>query len=318
MDANNSLTRWAVFILELKFTEETIRSIKSVLAFSTIHIDIYVHTNGVETVRNHHLNDVFRSDEINVSYTKKNLGFSDGNNFLLKKTELRNKQYDYIMLLNNDAILDNNVFLIIDKILSAHKDIGIIGPRIIKDKTDGIIENDGAITWLCFMQQKFLHSGEYSDKYVEMEPYVVPFVSGACMVVRYQLFKRLGGFDTQFFAYFEDWDLCLRAQSLGYRCFHEPNAVVRHTESLTIGKDSLHFHFLMTRNRYLMAKKHLSPLILYLLFLPYFFIFRILYKTIKLSLRGEFNGIKGIYNALLWLIVPKKFKSKFWPIKNST
>ena len=219
-----------------------------------------------------------------------------------------------ILFLNNDAFLEKDTLYFLKKSMYENNNTGIVGPRILKYGTDGIIENDGAYVWPWFLQQKFIHAGERSDKYPAIRSFEVPFVSGACMLIRHDLFTKLDGFDNRFFAYFEDWDLCLRARESGYKCLHVSDAIVWHIGSRTSEKDSFIYHYLMTRNRYLMACKHVHPVILYSVFIPYFLLSRILFKTIILLFKGSLTGTKGIYFALAWILMPVRFKSRFWPL----
>jgi N-acetylglucosaminyl-diphospho-decaprenol L-rhamnosyltransferase len=56
----------------------------------------------------------------------------------------------------------------------------------------------------------------------------VPWVSGAAMLVRREVFTALGGFDERFFLYFEDIDLCLRARAAGHEVWFDPRLTVSH------------------------------------------------------------------------------------------
>ena len=63
----------------------------------------------------------------------------------------------------------------------------------------------------------------------------VSAVTGACMLVRRDLFTELGGFDEHFATHYQDVDLCLRLRSSGARILCTPRAVLRHHESTTRG-----------------------------------------------------------------------------------
>jgi GT2 family glycosyltransferase len=59
-------------------------------------------------------------------------------------------------------------------------------------------------------------------------PFPVNVVSGACMMVRTSLFKKIGGFNPRFFMYGEDVDLCQRVRASGHEVCHVPMAEVIH------------------------------------------------------------------------------------------
>ncbi|MCZ6804924.1 MAG: glycosyltransferase [Proteobacteria bacterium] len=110
------------------------------------------------------------------------------------------------------------------------------------------------------MQHTPLNAGKKLSIHEISSAREVPIVNGTCMILQIEVFKKLGGFDESFFAYFEDWDLCFRTRDLGYRILHVPEAIISHHGSATTGKNTLIYQFLMTRNRYLIARKHL-PLV---------------------------------------------------------
>lgn len=62
-------------------------------------------------------------------------------------------------------------------------------------------------------------------------PGYVPAVTGACMAVRREVFDALGGFDEGYWNGYEDVDLCLRAQDLGWKTYYDPASQVMHLES---------------------------------------------------------------------------------------
>lgn len=90
-----------------------------------------------------------------------------------------------------------------------------------------------AADWLRGMLQRRLDAGDARlahrlDRALGTRPRVVPWVSGAAMVVRRSAFERVGGFDPRFFLYFEDIDLCLRLRRYVGPVYYDPRITVRH------------------------------------------------------------------------------------------
>lgn len=88
------------------------------------------------------------------------------------------------------------------------------------------------------------------------------WLSGACVLVRRSAFEELGGFDEDFFMYFEDVDLGYRLGKAGYRNVYEPTATVTHTgaHSTTSDSDTMIRVHHESAKRFL-AKKYSAPLL---------------------------------------------------------
>lgn len=308
----------AVFMLDYNASDLTIKSIKSVLKSDFKNLKIYLLMNGSKKKHIENINNEFIGvSEVTIYTSENNLGFTGGNNYILNKIIDNKVIPDVVLLLNNDAYVENNTISHLITDLMSNPIVGIVGPRILKSETD-IIESDGGKLCFPLMQQSFRNAGKRISTCAYPDSYEVPFVSGACMMIRTELFIKLNGFDDKLFAYFEDLDLCLRAKKIGYFCMHISTSCVSHIGSVTSKKNSFIYHYLLTRNRCLIASKHLSPIVFIIIFIPYFFISRVLYKTIALFLGRSFAGIKGIVFALLWLISPIKLKSNFLVIGNKS
>lgn len=95
-----------------------------------------------------------------------------------------------------------------------------------------------------------------------------------CMLVRTEIFRRVGGFDTRFDPYgMEDLDFSMRVRRLGYRALYVPNAVVYHEPSQTFegGSYTTNYASRKAANWLLFVRKHASPgqaLAFFLLGLP--------------------------------------------------
>jgi len=81
-------------------------------------------------------------------------------------------------------------------------------------------------------------------------------VMGAAMMVRRELFTRLGGFDERFFLYYEDLDLCARAAALGQRCYYLKSAHAMHAGRGSSSQDSGRALALYLRSALTYARLH--------------------------------------------------------------
>jgi hypothetical protein len=304
----------AVFILDIDRPAETALAVRSVLASGPDDVFVMLHENGSDAAHAQAMTRMFADEpRVTVSWSESNLGYTGGHNYLLQQLALRSSPCAHVLLLNNDAEVLPGAIAALRSALQSSAQSGIAGPRILRMERADIIAADGAAACLWLMQQRFRNAGRSVARCPVTSPIAVPFVSGACLMIGFDLFRRLGGFDEQFFAYFEDWDLCRRVQGVGFNSLHVPAAAVLHAGSLTVGRDSVLFHFLMTRNRVLMARKHLPAPAFVLVFLPWFLVSRVLFKCAQLLVQRRMAGIAGLCLALRWLLAPTQERHRFWP-----
>lgn len=304
----------SVFVLDLNRSEDTIECVNRVLEFNDNSVRVNILINGSNYINRKNITDHFEScNRVNLYHSNTNLGFTGGVNYLLQRVVDHEKLPDYILLLNNDAFVYRDTLEVLKGFMDSDPSIGIASPTVVSASDNRTIVEDGIRIYPWLMQHHPLGSGKDINQARSRASSEMLVANGTCMLVRTGIFTKLGGLDEIFFAYFEDWDLCLRARKTGHLTVHVPEAVVSHKGSATTGKQSVLYQFLLTRNRYLIARKHLPVQIFAAIFLPYFLVSRVLIKLIMLISARNINGIKGLGMALCWIIAPDNHRSKFWP-----
>ena len=154
---------------------------------------------------------------------------------------------DVILFLNPDATLAPGVLKTCHKVFTdpATADIGIVGPTIIDGDgkvvrscsrtptlTDLLLRSVGAHTVFKGTGYPFLSLADHA------ESRDVGQVMGAALFIRRSVFTALDGFDERFFLYYEDVDLCTRAQSLASRCYYLKIAQVMHIGRASSSQDT--------------------------------------------------------------------------------
>lgn len=143
---------------------------------------------------------------------------------------------DAFLFLNNDALLDPRALADMLAVLAAHPRTGICGTRLVFP--DDTIQHAGVVFGPGDQGPYHIHRRRPT---AVVPRAAAPFqaVTGACMLVRRDLFAALGGFDEAFPFGLEDVDLCLRAGSSGceIRCAQGTDSL--HFESLTPGRVEL-------------------------------------------------------------------------------
>lgn len=158
--------------------------------------------------------------------------FSAINNFAADLTKS-----DYLLFLNNDTEVINPGWLEAMLELAQIPGVGVVGPKLLYP--DDTIQHAGIVLWHCGTAGH-LHSRLPKDEhgYFGMANSIrnCSAVSAACMLVRKDVFRQLGGFDTSYVISYQDVDFCLRAQERGLRVVYTPFSLLYHHESTSTGK----------------------------------------------------------------------------------
>ena len=87
----------------------------------------------------------------------------------------------------------------------------------------------------------------------------IGFATGACLLMRKKLIKKIGSFDEKYFLYYEDADLAQRIQKSGYKIFYNPKAILWHNNAGSSSSGSALHDYYLTRNRLLFGMTY-APL----------------------------------------------------------
>ena len=170
--------------------------------------------------------------EIEYIQLKNNYGFSGGYNRCFNY--LKDKNPEYIILLNNDTKVDGNILNCFIKATELKGKHNIFGAKIFYQHKPKMIWYAGGKINLKL--GRIYHKGirkmdclEYSS---QME---TDYVTGCCLFTTMKVINQLDGFDEKFNMYVEDVDLCLRAKKEGIKCIYYPEAKIWHKVSFSSG-----------------------------------------------------------------------------------
>ena len=199
------------------------------------------------------LNPKFKIKKSRLIKNKNNKGFAGANN-----QGLGVAKGEYVLLLNNDTLVDSNFLNVLIEKMEKEKDLGVVQPKIKMMDTPKYLDNAGSF----FTRIGFLHHwgfGKKDSKEFQKEREVFS-TKGACMLIRRKAIEMAGGlFDPDFFSYFEESDFCWRVWQTGYRVLYYPKTKISHKVGFTIKRldvGSLNFHYY--KNRICSLIKNLS------------------------------------------------------------
>ena len=208
----------AVIILNWNGAKLLHKYLPTVLAGTNAAIaDVIVADNGSTDNSREVLEQEF--PQVKTFYFDKNYGFAGGYNKAIELTD-----YRYTVLLNSDVRTPDGWLDPLYQYLEEHPDVGAVQPKLLHDREDGkrMFEYAGAAGGFIdkhgypFCRGRMFEAveddhGQYDGKDID-----IFWATGACMMVRSELYKKVGGLDQDFFAHMEEIDLCWRIHLSGY------------------------------------------------------------------------------------------------------
>lgn len=171
-----------------------------------------------------------------------NLGFTGGNNVILRPALKSSNPPEYILLLNADTIVQPNAFLALVEFMDQHPAVGIAG--------SGLMYPDGAPQRSAFRFHSALSEFEGSinlgpvrrllDRWVVAPPVPdraceVDWVGGASMIIRRKVFEDIGVLDEGYYTQYEDVDFCFNARKANWSVWYVPASRVIHLVGQSTG-----------------------------------------------------------------------------------
>gem|GEM_PF-692845 len=159
---------------------------------------------------------------------------------------LKEARGEYVLLLNSDVLIENRSVSRLTAYMEKNKDVGIIGLRMVFPH--GRLQlSCGRFPafWPEFLRLSGLYrifSGSTLLNKKELEnnskiPIAVDWVSGGCLLIKRELFKRLNGVDEKYFLGGEDFDLGWRARQAGFKTMYYPKAKAVHFLGFSSGTE---------------------------------------------------------------------------------
>lgn len=230
---------------------ESLRNSKS----GSFELDTIIVDNG--TIEKYSLDKKF--DDVVLIRPGTNTGFAGGMNIGIKNALEKNA--DYVLLINNDTVLDKRLIDNLFKAIESNEKFGIVSPKIYFEKgkeshKDRYNREDlGRVIWYAggFMDWDNARSVHRGVDEVDHGQYdkaeKIDFATGCCMMIRADVLEDVGLFNERYFLYYEDADLCMRVRRARFDIYYEPKAFLYHENASSSGSGSpLHDYFL-TRNQ---------------------------------------------------------------------
>jgi N-acetylglucosaminyl-diphospho-decaprenol L-rhamnosyltransferase len=203
---------------------------------------IYANTSGIEfeivvvdNASRDECHDVIQKHFPTVRFiqSEENLGFAGANNLGVQECRGRN-----LLFLNPDTEVVGPALQALMHSLEDLSDAGIVGPRLLN--SDLSVQTSCIQRFPSILNQTLdseVLRGLFPDSSLwgtgpllkpPSSPISVDVIAGACLMAKATVFERVGGFDTGYFMYAEDADLCFKVQQQGWKSYYVPSVSVVH------------------------------------------------------------------------------------------
>jgi GT2 family glycosyltransferase len=279
---------------------ESIRSSSHPIA-QIVLVDNASRDGLIEQLQGDYAEDVI----VHIIQNKANYGFARGVNVGIRYALARGAEF--VFLLNNDAVIDRRCIQVLVSSLETNATAGIAGPRVFYHaEPDRIWHGSGYFslikTGVVNPEKNRLQTSSAGGIQGIQK---ASFLTGCAMLIRSQVFEKVGLFDEDFFFYGEDVDFCLRVTRAGFELLYVPQAKSWHKiGNVARDRTSPFVMYHLARSRLLVLRKNFSEAYLayglfvhLLLYTPYRML-QILqgsrsFSAAKAWIEGTWDGIIG-------------------------
>lgn len=191
----------------------------------------------------------FKSERLRMRKLDNNYGFSVGNNIGAESAK-----GSYLVFLNPDTKVDSEWLDHLVYVLDSDQSIGVAQPKLLLmdklhfDSAGGFINPYGLVS--------IRGAGEKDVGQYEQVSEIF-YAKGATLIIRRDLWQKLGGFDPTFFTYFEETDLCWRAHKFGQKVVYVPKSIVYHAGGGVLNDIPYHVKYHEAKGRLtILVKNH--------------------------------------------------------------
>lgn len=223
----------SIIIVNYKVKEDLFKCINSIYVSKpkTKFEIIVVDNDEIKTIKKSLL---VKFPDVNYIASIKNLGFGGGNNLGAKYAKGK-----YLFFLNPDTEIINKTIDGLCNSIAKTKNTGIVAPLLLdKNKQEYLLQGTKELTPLKAILNLSFASKIFSKLKINQKYYIhewdknglrkVDVCPGTAFIISKELFRRVRGFDENFFLYFEEFDLCKRIREIGLDIYINPNVKLIH------------------------------------------------------------------------------------------
>ncbi len=239
-----------IYIILINYNgfEDTCECLNSISKCNYENYKVLIIDNNSQDASGKMLQKIFPQHE--YIFNNDNVGFAAANNIGYKYA--LTKQAEYILLLNNDTVIDTE--MILNLIINCKKDTVAVPKMYYYDNKSviwfaggKILENKGTVK----------HLGEReTDSQVYLEKKLISFATGCCMLIHKDILNKIGLFDENYFMYCEDFDFSIKLKKSSFKILFCPKAILWHKVNASTKNSNNISKYYLTRNRFYLLNKN--------------------------------------------------------------
>lgn len=248
----------SIIILNFNGFEDSKECLMSLVKTNYPNFKIFFVDNGSVKNEAKAMSKIFTDKNLKFIHFNKNYGFALGNNKLIRK--LKSK---YIVLLNNDTVVDKNWLSELIKVAESDKMIVACQPKIRSYFKPEFFEYAGAaggfldkLGYPYARGRVLFHLEKDVGQYDEVADIV--WASGTAMLLKKSILTDLELLPEDFFFYHEETDLCWRLKNLGFRIVFAPGSIVFHKGASSSKKNLFKRTYFIHRNSLMLVSRNNS------------------------------------------------------------
>jgi GT2 family glycosyltransferase len=290
-------TKVAILVVNWKSSAMLLRCLECIAGQESVKPDVFVLDNSNDDP----MAEIYCGRFSSVQFYKSggNVGFAAGNNLLFQKT----KGYEWVALVNPDAFLEPDWLRKMLSAAIAHPEYSFFASRLVQSANHEILDGDGDTMHLSGWAWREGNCQPIPRNVAE--PREIFSACAAAALYRRDAFEAVGGFDEDYFCYFEDVDLGFRMRLAGHRCLLVPDAVAYHVVAATTGDRHGDFAVYHGHRNVVWTYVKDMPGVLFGLLLPAHIVINIvtiawfsLRGQAKVIFKAKWDALRGI--SLMW------------------
>jgi GT2 family glycosyltransferase len=240
-----------IVILNWNGKEDTLGCLASLRESSYKNFELIAVDNGSMDGSASSIQEKF--PEVTLLKTSQNLGYAGGNNVGISYALKKN--HSFVLLLNNDTLVDKDMLKSFSEAAEKNPHVGIFGGTPCLFSNPGKLDHLGGVWNSKKARFDLIGKGENSS-FCSEGP--LDYVCGCCILIRKEVFHKIGFLEPAYFLFWEETDFCIRAKRSGFDILVCHEAKLLHKVSASFIGGSVHKTYFWWRNRFLWIKRNCS------------------------------------------------------------